>query len=85
MCNTGISFVSNTNLCHLYLRLSICKLKHINLEVQHMSLPTSVQQCWSTKQLLRATTVYHICTAAATNCSNIADQNTDYATPDTPH
>lgn len=38
MCATGISFVINTNLCYLYLRLSICKLKHINLEVQHMSL-----------------------------------------------
>lgn len=37
-CATGISFVINTNLCYLYLRLSICKFKHINLEVQHMSL-----------------------------------------------
>jgi len=45
----------------------------------------SVQQCWSNKQLLRATTVCYICTAAATNCSNIVDQNADCATPDTPH
>jgi len=35
--------------------------------------------------LLRATTVYYICTATATNCSNIVDQNTDCATADTPH
>jgi Na+/melibiose symporter-like transporter len=45
-CAIGISFVINTNLCYLYLRLSICKFKQVNLEVEQTPL-TSVQQCWS--------------------------------------
>ena len=85
MCATGIFFVIITNLCYLYIKLSICKFKQKNIEVLHMSLTMSVQQCWPNKQLLRATTVYYIYTAAAEICSNIVDQNTDCATPGTPH
>ena len=87
MCATGISFVISTNLCYLYLRLSIWKFKHIRSKSWSPAYVTHVpaQQCWSNKQLLRATTVYHICTAAAKKCSNTVDQNTDCTTPDTPH